>query len=275
MSKQRGFTLIELLVVIAIIALLVAILMPALQRVKKQARAVACQSNLHQWSLFFSMYTNENNGYFPSKKYINFAGGGGVWLDVLREYYHSQPIVRCCPTATKPMTQGGQQPFAAWGVLGKNWTGGGGGSDPIAEGEFGSYGISYWILNPPLDWPNQTMPPEKYWRSINVKGTNNIPLIADCWYVGADPKPIDEPPAYDTDLGHSWGSRNSMNRFCVNRHDGAINSAFVDFSVRKVGLKELWTLHWHKNYDVNGPWTSGGGAITTDWPHWMRNFKEY
>ncbi|MEN6578050.1 MAG: type II secretion system protein, partial [Phycisphaerales bacterium] len=46
-----GFTLIELLVVIAVIAVLMAILMPALQRVRRQARAVACQSNLKQWGV--------------------------------------------------------------------------------------------------------------------------------------------------------------------------------------------------------------------------------
>jgi prepilin-type N-terminal cleavage/methylation domain-containing protein len=46
---RKAFTLIELLVVVAIIALLMAILMPALQRVKSQAKAVACMSYLKQW----------------------------------------------------------------------------------------------------------------------------------------------------------------------------------------------------------------------------------
>ncbi|MHC4207019.1 MAG: type II secretion system protein, partial [Planctomycetota bacterium] len=70
MQKAKGFTLIELLVVIAIIALLMAILMPALQRVKKQAAAVACQSNLHQWAIIFEMYTSQNDGFFWSGDYI-------------------------------------------------------------------------------------------------------------------------------------------------------------------------------------------------------------
>ena len=63
MNTRRGFTLVELLVVIAIIALLVAILMPALQRVKKQAKAAICQANLGQWGLVWSMYCEDNNGY--------------------------------------------------------------------------------------------------------------------------------------------------------------------------------------------------------------------
>ncbi len=57
MRKQNAFTLIELLVVIAIIALLTAILMPALQRVKKQAEAAACKANLHEWALEFGHFS--------------------------------------------------------------------------------------------------------------------------------------------------------------------------------------------------------------------------
>lgn len=55
MRTQKAFTLIELLVVVAIIALLMAILMPALQRVKSQAKAVACMSYLKQWGYIWWM----------------------------------------------------------------------------------------------------------------------------------------------------------------------------------------------------------------------------
>jgi hypothetical protein len=49
----------------------------------------------------------------------------------------------------------------------------------------------------------------------------------------------------------------------------------MDWSVRKVGLKELWTLKWHRNFDTSGPWTKAGGVKPDDWPKWMRNFRDY
>src|SRR5210317_1267917 len=96
MKRQRAFTLIELLVVIAIIALLMAILMPALQRVKKQARAVVCKSNLRQWGTMFAMYTEDNNGFFPRR-----TDSGGRWINVLYDYYYREDKIRCCPMATR------------------------------------------------------------------------------------------------------------------------------------------------------------------------------
>jgi prepilin-type N-terminal cleavage/methylation domain-containing protein/prepilin-type processing-associated H-X9-DG protein len=82
MSGKRAFTLIELLVVIAIIALLMGILMPALQRVKKQANGVACLSNLKQVGLAFNMYTEENEGKFPRN--------GGIWIVKFLPYIGGQ-----------------------------------------------------------------------------------------------------------------------------------------------------------------------------------------
>ena len=61
MSREKAFTLIELLVVIAIIAILLAILMPALNRVKEQGKRAACLSNLKQLQLAWSMYCDEND----------------------------------------------------------------------------------------------------------------------------------------------------------------------------------------------------------------------
>jgi len=66
MNKRRAFTLIELLVVIAIIAVLMGILMPALTRVKEQAREVSCRANLRQYGVVLHMYLNDNEDKFPN-----------------------------------------------------------------------------------------------------------------------------------------------------------------------------------------------------------------
>ena len=50
---------------------------------------------------------------------------------------------------------------------------------------------------------------------------------------------------------------------------------FMDWSVRKVGLKELWTLKWNRQFDTTGPWTKAGGVDPSSWPEWIRRFKDY
>jgi prepilin-type N-terminal cleavage/methylation domain-containing protein/prepilin-type processing-associated H-X9-DG protein len=65
-SKRRGFTLIELLVVISIIAILMAIMMPALQRVKTQAQEMTCRSNLRNYGVAQTMYLDDSDDRYPS-----------------------------------------------------------------------------------------------------------------------------------------------------------------------------------------------------------------
>ena len=100
MAKRMGFTLIELLVVIAIIALLLSILSPSLQKAKKQAQAVVCRSNLHQWYLSLSMYGKENNERIW-QGWMGSAGPSLWWLEAMQPYYGNLGKIRCCPAATK------------------------------------------------------------------------------------------------------------------------------------------------------------------------------
>jgi len=262
MGKSKGFTLIELLVVIAIIALLMAILMPALQRVRKQARTVACQSNLHQWALIWSMYTQDNNGYFPR---VHLS-----WRDVIQDY-HKEKKITLCPTATKLYTEGARPPFGAWE---QTWGQGQAGVDgmPIAS----SYGINQYVYNATSVSGGRGL--DEIWRTPNVKQASDVLFFGDCAIIGATPMSADEPPEYDGQCANVWGTSggtNEIRRFCMNRHDGNMMGLFMDSSVRKVGLKELWTLRWHREFNTTGFWTKAGNAQPQDWPAWMRNFRDY
>ena len=100
MRKSSGFTLIELLVVIAIIAILMAILMPALNRVKEQGKRAVCLNNLKQLSLAWIMYADENDdilvngaiGYSDSNQSWGDHRGEIAWVDRLETNYEDQQL---------------------------------------------------------------------------------------------------------------------------------------------------------------------------------------
>ncbi len=268
-----GFTLIELLVVIAIIALLMAILMPALQRVKKQAKTVACLSLLKQWGLYFSMYTQEYDGYFM-QGFNGVAPGGSNnrWCKAMGTYYKYDSDQTCCPSATKPWTdENGNSTglegtyrgsTSAWGYYQQ-----GGWLKPLK----GSYGINGWCNHPDTGHSHGGKPEQDHWRTPNVKQAGYVPLFLGAQRYNIWPEHFEVPPDFD---GQQRGDSH-MKRICLNRHKDFVNSLFLDWSARKVGLKELWTMRWHRSYNTAGPWTVAGGVQPGDWPEWMQNLKDY
>ncbi len=289
-DSKRAFTLIELLVVISIIALLIALAMPALSRARKQAQAVVCQANLRQWGTFMAASVNDNGGSFwspdwksPERIYPpTFTRSmWGLWELAGREEGES---IICCPMARKFVyseegTRGGT--FLAWsgGSHGYvEWT-------PYGCGvSYGSYGLSGVVgsyFAPDSD--DSDSRPVRIWQTNNIRGRDRVPLLLDSasmWCTsywdrfGPSPPECDAIPTISVraSMASLFGSGNLE---CINRHDGAVNALFMDFSVRRVGLKELWTLKWHRHFDTAGPWTRAGGVQPEDWPEWMRRFKDY
>jgi hypothetical protein len=132
----------------------------------------------------------------------------------------------------------------------------------------GSYGLNDWLLT---GWPGINYGQHKrLWQTTDVKGASQIPMYLDCSIIAyVNPLYTDEPPEYVRDVIYQVGpTSGELKRFCVNRHNGATNGALLDFSVRRVGLKELWELKWHRNWN-------DAGVPPPVWPEWMRKFKEY
>ena len=116
MPPKKAFTLIELLVVIAIIAVLLAILIPAVRYARHQARGVVCQCNLRQWAMALAAYADNNDGRLLNNRNDTnalwllrgtFLGASDPNADEAKyDHFHTEGIARC-PMTSKTRGGGG------------------------------------------------------------------------------------------------------------------------------------------------------------------------
>src|SRR5690606_24102259 len=107
------------------------------------------------------------------------------------------------------------------------------------------------------------------WHKLTAKGASDAPLMMEAAWFHVTPLPDDVPPAVE--FSPTLGALSNMGMVAMNRHYGGINILFLDSSVRRVPLKELWTLKWHRTFDTNGPWSTNNGNQPA-WSDWMRKF---
>jgi prepilin-type processing-associated H-X9-DG protein len=233
---------------------MMSILVPALAAARRYAKTVVCRANLKQWGLILDAYTNDNNGLF-------FGGVVGSewddWIELLRPFYGKKAGLTFCPLATKTADEGGHGVYAAW---------------QDEEGnDYGSYGLNGWVCNPE---PGAFLGDELYWKTAGVKGAQNVPVFLDCLWMAGWPDHSSIPPEYNGQPPQAITVMEQMKNFCIDRHGkGETNCLFMDWSVNSVGLKQLWKLKWHRNFDINGPWTKNHDPAP-NWPQWMKNFKD-
>ena len=254
--SHPAFTLIELLVVIAIIAILAAMLMPALAKGKDKAKSINCISNLRQWGVQWNLYTSDFNDAFPTGQDV---GGGldinarSAWFNALQRKVGERKQLLTCPYTTEanpdPNTEFGGLKYAYKMPVSPDNI-----HEAYENGELASYGANLWIYNARTDI--QGRPREYHWGKITTaKKPTETPLMLDAMWRGGGPWYGDRAAfAPAAKPGVSTGDPNrEMEHFCTPRHGSGkrTQAVFFDGSARALKVKTLWSLKWHREWDQN------------------------
>ena len=243
--KPNAFTLIELLVVISIIALLLAILMPSLGKVKEIAKGTVCMAHQHQAALANITYATENDGYnVPS--WANFAADGKTpqqWFTYLKTYIGESEGTFACPKAAK-LDEANKHGAGIFGSADSGWFSDTSVHTLAGENDIGGFGYNNWLESGTAG--------KKIPKQSSAKQPFKVPAFGDCTWSDAGwveetqiiaPEEKRDNPEF---AGGGW-----VRRFSMYRHGDGINIAFLDGHGEKgIEVDDLLSYRWH------GQWSS-------------------